>query len=109
TAAGPPWDSDIKVAALIGVGLCATAIPAAAEPRPQRVDAWNYGLNEMRIQARVRRARRSACVPGWTPPKPCPHGVQVTVGVTIEYDRTDKPVCVAEAVYRIHSAPLVDT
>jgi hypothetical protein len=69
----------------------------------------NYGLNEVRFPARVRWARGSACVPGWTPPNTCPHGVQVTVGVTSECDRTDKPVCVPEAVYRIHSALLVDT
>jgi acyl dehydratase len=64
----------------------------------------NYGLNKVRfpapvpVGAKVRMHARMNCA------ESVPGGVQMTVGVTIECDRTNKPVCVAEAVYRIYAS-----
>ena len=60
----------------------------------------NYGLNRVRFPApvpvgsRVRARFRVAAV------EDVPGGVQLTVESTIERQGQDKPVCVAEAVYR---------
>ena len=60
----------------------------------------NYGLNRVRFPApvpvgsRVRARFRVAAV------EDVPGGVQLTVESTIEREGQDKPVCVAEAVYR---------
>jgi len=63
----------------------------------------NYGLNKMRLPSpvpvgsRVRlRAALNAC-------EPFQGGVAATVGMTFEVEGQQKPVCVAEAIYRYYA------
>ena len=67
--------------------------------------AINYGLNKVRFPAPVRvdsRLRGSVRLLGMEDVAPiggCP-GYQITFGVTVECEGSDKPVCIAENVQR---------
>lgn len=65
--------------------------------------AVNYGLNRVRFPApvpvgsRIRlRATLASC-------EPVPGGVQIVVDAVVEREGGDKPVCVAQPVYRIYA------
>ena len=62
----------------------------------------NYGLNKVRFPAPVpvgSKVRATAKLAGV---EPVAGGVQVTVDAVIERDGTDKPVCIAQPVFRFY-------
>ena len=69
----------------------------------QRSMAVNYGLNKVRFPAPVpvgSRVRLSATLAGC---EPVPGGVQILVDAVVEREGGDKPVCVAQPIYRIYA------
>jgi acyl dehydratase len=65
----------------------------------------NYGLNRVRFPAPVpvgAKVRASATLKDV---EPVSGGLQVTMSVVIEREGGDKPVCIAEPVYRYYGAP----
>ena len=64
--------------------------------------AVNYGLNKVRFPSPVRvgaKIRAHGAVASVTDVK---GGVEITVDLTVEIDGSDKPACVAQAVYRFY-------
>jgi acyl dehydratase len=67
--------------------------------------AVNYGLNKVRFPAPVpvgSRVRMTAELAGFDE---IPGGAQITLGLTFEREGGDKPVCVAQTVARVYTAP----
>ena len=67
--------------------------------------AINYGLNRVRFPALLpvgSRVRLQARLKGLDD---IPGGAQMTLELTFEREGGDKPVCVAEPVYRVYGAP----
>jgi acyl dehydratase len=65
----------------------------------------NYGLNRVRFPAPVpvgAKVRASATLKDV---EPVSGGLQVTMSVVMEREGGDKPVCIAEPVYRYYGAP----
>lgn len=62
--------------------------------------AVNYGLNRVRFPAAVPVGSRVRLAASIASVEELPGGVQVVLAATVECDKTDKPVCVAEPVYR---------
>ncbi|NEW37702.1 MaoC family dehydratase [Nocardia cyriacigeorgica] len=69
--------------------------------------AVNYGLNRVRFPAPVPAGARVRGHGQLAEVREIPGGIQTTVVVRVESDRSDKPVCVAETVTRFldHTAP----
>ncbi len=65
--------------------------------------AVNYGLNRVRLPAPVPVGSRIRLVAKLVDVEEINGGVQVTVAATIERDGGEKPVCVAEPVFRFYS------
>ncbi|MCW2919787.1 MAG: MaoC family dehydratase [Actinomycetia bacterium] len=64
--------------------------------------AVNYGLNRVRFPAPVPSGSRIRLSAALTEVSDVPGGLQTLVDFVVHCDRTDKPVCVAEAVYRYY-------
>jgi acyl dehydratase len=64
--------------------------------------AVNYGLNRVRFPAPVPVGSRIRLAATLTAVEPIGGGLQLTVGATIERDGGDKPVCIAEPVFRFY-------
>ncbi|GGL11455.1 MaoC family dehydratase [Nocardia jinanensis] len=62
----------------------------------------NYGLNRVRFPAPVPVGSRIRLAATLLSAERVSGGVQVVVAAIVECDRADKPVCVAEAVYRFY-------
>lgn len=65
----------------------------------------NYGLNRLRFPAPVlvgKRIRARATLNSVEEVKDVPNAIQVTLGITFEVEGGDKPVCVAEGVFRYY-------
>jgi acyl dehydratase len=65
----------------------------------------NYGLNKLRFPAPVlvgKRVRARATLNNIEDVKDVPNAIQVTVGITFEVEGSDKPVCVAEGLFRYY-------
>lgn len=65
----------------------------------------NYGLNRLRFPAPVlvgKRVRARATLNGVEDIKDVPNAIQVTLGITFEVEGGEKPVCVAEGVFRYY-------
>ena len=69
----------------------------------QRRMGINYGLNRVRFPAPVRVGQKIRLSATLAAVEDVPGGVQVTVDCVIEADGSDKPACVAQAVFRILS------
>jgi len=66
----------------------------------------NYGLNKVRFPAPVPVGSRLRAHLKLLAAEPVPpDGLQLTWGVTVEREGSDKPVCVAESLSRSHGAP----
>lgn len=66
--------------------------------------AVNYGLNRVRFPAPVPSGAKIRVAASLAEVTDVPGGgVQVLADLTMECDRTDKPVCVAQAVYRFYA------
>ena len=63
----------------------------------------NYGLNRLRFPAPVLVGKRVRARATLNKVEDVPGGIQVTVGITFEVEGSDKPVCVAEGVYRYYA------
>ncbi len=63
----------------------------------------NYGLNRLRFPAPVLVGKRVRARATLNNVEDVPGGIQVTVGITFEVEGNDKPVCVAEGVYRYYA------
>jgi len=63
----------------------------------------NYGLNRVRFPAPVRVGQKIRLSATLAAVEDVPGGVQVTVDCVVEADGSDKPACVAQAVFRILS------
>ena len=63
----------------------------------------NYGLNRLRFPAPVLVGKRVRARATLNNVEDVPGGIQVTVGITFEVEGSDKPVCVAEGVYRYYA------
>lgn len=64
--------------------------------------AVNYGLNRVRFPAPVPSGSRIRVSASLTEVTEVAGGVQTLVDLTVHCDNTDKPVCIAEAVYRYY-------
>jgi acyl dehydratase len=69
----------------------------------QRRMGINYGLNRVRFPAPVRVGQKIRLSATLAAVEDVPGGVQVTVDCVIEAAGSDKPACVAQAVFRILS------
>jgi acyl dehydratase len=66
--------------------------------------AVNYGLNRVRFPAPVPSGAKIRLAASLAEVTDVPgDGVQILADFTVECDRTDKPVCVAQAVYRFYA------
>ena len=65
--------------------------------------AVNYGLNKLRFPAPVSIGKQVHLRAMLNNVEDVSGGVQVTVGMTFEVEGSDKPVCVAEGVYRYYA------
>jgi acyl dehydratase len=65
--------------------------------------AVNYGLNRVRFPAAVRADSRIRAHIALLALKELPDSVEVTYGVTIECEESEKPACVAEWIVRYYS------
>lgn len=63
----------------------------------------NYGLNRTRFPAPVPVGSRVRLFAVVSSVEEVADGVQITTAVTIECDRAEKPVCMAEVVFRYYS------
>jgi len=63
----------------------------------------NYGLNRLRFPAPVLVGKRVRARATLNNVEDVPGGIQVTVGIAFEAEGSDKPVCVAEGVYRYYA------
>jgi acyl dehydratase len=63
----------------------------------------NYGLNKLRFPAPVLVGKRVRARATLNNVEDVPGGVQVTVGITFEVEGSDKPVCVAEGLFRYYA------
>ena len=63
----------------------------------------NYGLNRLRFPAPVLVGKRVRARATLNNVEDVAGGIQVTVGITFEVEGSDKPVCVAEGVYRYYA------
>jgi acyl dehydratase len=67
----------------------------------------NYGLNKVRFPAPVPVGSRLRAHIKLLAAEPVqPDGMQMTWGVTVEREGSDKPVCVAESLSRSYGAPM---
>lgn len=64
--------------------------------------AVNYGLNKVRFPAPVQVGSRVRLAASIRSVEEISGGVQTVVEATVECDQAEKPVCVAEAVYRYY-------
>lgn len=62
----------------------------------------NYGLNRVRFTAPVPVGGRVRLRAGLASMSDTPAGAQIILTATIECDASDKPVCVAEPIFRYH-------
>jgi acyl dehydratase len=69
----------------------------------QRRMGINYGLNRVRFPAPVRVGQKIRLSATLAAVEDVPGGVQVTVDCVVDADGSDKPACVAQAVFRILS------
>jgi acyl dehydratase len=60
----------------------------------------NYGLNRVRFPAPVRAGSKVRLQATLAAVDPVPGGVQITLDATIEQDGGDRPVCVAQPIFR---------
>jgi len=63
----------------------------------------NYGLNKLRFPAPVPIGQRVRVRATLNNAEDVPGGMQVTVGMTFEVEGSDKPVCVAEGLFRYYA------
>jgi acyl dehydratase len=63
----------------------------------------NYGLNKVRFPAPVPVGSKIRATATLTTVEPISGGVQVTVDAVIERDGADKPVCIAQPVFRLYA------
>jgi len=63
----------------------------------------NYGLNKLRFPSPVMIGKRVRARATLNNVEDIAGGMQVTVGVAFELEGNDKPVCVAEALYRYYN------
>jgi acyl dehydratase len=63
----------------------------------------NYGLNKLRFPSPVMIGKRVRARATLNNVEDVAGGMQVTVGVAFEVEGSDKPVCVAEALYRYYN------
>jgi acyl dehydratase len=63
--------------------------------------ALNYGANRVRFPAPLKVGSRVRMRAVLANVEDVPGGVQLTLAATVERDGGDKPVCAAEAVYRV--------
>jgi acyl dehydratase len=63
----------------------------------------NYGLGKVRFPAPVPAGSKVRATATLTAVEPIAGGVQVTVDVVIERDGSDKPVCVAQPLFRFYA------
>ena len=84
--------------------LTLSLLPAASYevvPREGRMGI-NYGLNRVRFPAPVPVGSRVRAAFEVVAVDPFEGGAQVTMNATVERDGTEKPVCVAELVFRYY-------
>jgi acyl dehydratase len=62
----------------------------------------NYGLNKVRFPAPVPVGSKIRLTATLTDVVEVPGGLQLTVGAVIEREAGDKPVCVAEPIFRVY-------
>jgi acyl dehydratase len=72
-------------------------------PRQDGGMAVNYGLNKVRFPAPVPSGSRVRGTFRVVDVEPADWGFQATMAATIEREGGDKPVCVAELVFRYYS------
>jgi acyl dehydratase len=63
----------------------------------------NYGLNKLRFPAPVLVGKRVRARAALNNVKDVPGGMHVTVGLTFEVEGNEKPVCVAEGLFRYYA------
>jgi acyl dehydratase len=63
----------------------------------------NYGLNKLRFPAPVLVGKRVRARATLNTVEDVPGGMQVTVGITFEVEGSEKPVCVAEGLFRYYA------
>src|SRR2546422_11186403 len=63
----------------------------------------NYGLNKLRFPAPVLVGKRVRARATLSNVEDVPGGMQVTVGITFEREGSEKPVCVAEGLFRYYA------
>jgi acyl dehydratase len=78
--------------------------PFSEELLPLEASATvNYGVNRVRFPSPVPVGSRLRATFEIMSVDPVAGGVQLTVGATVERDGSEKPVCVAELVYRAYA------
>jgi acyl dehydratase len=65
----------------------------------------NYGLNKVRFPSPVPVGSKVRATASLKDVSEFPGGLQYVLSVTVEREGGDKPVCVAEPVYRVYGAP----
>src|SRR5690348_11634782 len=65
----------------------------------------NYGLNKVRFPSPVPVGSKVRATAGLKEVSEFPGGLQYVLSVTVEREGGDKPVCVAEPVYRVYGTP----
>jgi len=63
----------------------------------------NYGLNRVRFPAPVPVGSKLRATATLTAIEPIPGGLQVSVDAVIERDGADKPVCIAQPIFRFYA------
>jgi len=63
----------------------------------------NYGLNKLRFPAPVLVGKRVRARAALSNVEDVPGGMQVTMGITFEVEGSEKPVCVAEGLFRYYA------
>lgn len=63
----------------------------------------NYGLNKLRFPSPVLIGKRVRARAKLENVEDVPGGIQVTVGMSFEVEGSDKPVCVAEGLFRYYA------
>ncbi len=63
----------------------------------------NYGLNKLRFPSPVMIGKRVRARATLNNVEDVQGGIQVTVGISFEVEGSDKPVCVAEGLYRYYN------
>jgi len=64
----------------------------------------NYGLNKVRFPAPVPVGSKVRLTATLVAAEPVPGGLQLTIGAVVEREGGDKPVCVAELLFRTYAA-----